>query len=146
MSTSMHRLLAAGLVALAAAAPWAWAADPAPAPAVATAVAPAAAASAPAAAEAASAPASLDNRIQDVKGDVIRLNRDLLVLEEELLLFHPWEALLKDGAISEPMCCTAITTTAMMNDAITQYSMAVTPRRLARRGRGSLAADWPVAP
>jgi hypothetical protein len=28
---------------------------------------------------------SLDNRIQDVKGDVIRLNRDLLVLEEELL-------------------------------------------------------------
>ncbi|MEY2896846.1 MAG: hypothetical protein RL669_1115 [Pseudomonadota bacterium] len=32
------------------------------------------------------APASsLDNRIQDVKGDVIRLNRDLLVLEEELL-------------------------------------------------------------
>lgn len=33
------------------------------------------------------APASgtLDGRIQDVKGDVIRLNRDLLVLEEELL-------------------------------------------------------------
>jgi hypothetical protein len=31
------------------------------------------------------APASLDNRIQDLKGDVIRLNRDLLVLEEELL-------------------------------------------------------------
>ncbi len=30
-------------------------------------------------------PASLDGRIQDVKGDVIRLNRDLLVLEEELL-------------------------------------------------------------
>ena len=29
--------------------------------------------------------ASLDNRIQDAKGDVIRLNRDLLVLEEELL-------------------------------------------------------------
>jgi hypothetical protein len=29
--------------------------------------------------------ASLDARIQDVKGDVIRLNRDLLVLEEELL-------------------------------------------------------------
>jgi hypothetical protein len=28
---------------------------------------------------------SLDSRIQDVKGDVIRLNRDLLVLEEELL-------------------------------------------------------------
>ena len=57
---------------------------------------PAAAASAPvsaapasapmAAAAAASAPAGgLDSRIQDVKGDVIKLNRDLLVLEEELL-------------------------------------------------------------
>ena len=33
----------------------------------------------------AAAPASLDNRIQELKGDVIRLNRDLLVLEEELL-------------------------------------------------------------
>jgi hypothetical protein len=31
------------------------------------------------------APASLDNRVQDLKGDVIKLNRDLLVLEEELL-------------------------------------------------------------
>jgi hypothetical protein len=31
------------------------------------------------------APAGLDARIQDVKGDVIRLNRDLMVLEEELL-------------------------------------------------------------
>ncbi len=30
-------------------------------------------------------PAALDNRIQDVKSDVIKLNRDLLVLEEELL-------------------------------------------------------------
>lgn len=28
---------------------------------------------------------SLDDRIQDAKGDVIRLNRDLMVLEEELL-------------------------------------------------------------
>ena len=28
---------------------------------------------------------SLDDRVQDVKGDVIRLNRDLLVLEEDLL-------------------------------------------------------------
>jgi hypothetical protein len=45
--------------------------------------APAAAASAPAAP--ASGPTGLDSRIQDVKGDVIRLNRDLLVLEEELL-------------------------------------------------------------
>jgi hypothetical protein len=69
-----------------------FAADPAPAGAAASApvpaAAPAAAASAP---EAAMAPAtaasatSLDSRIQDLKGDVIRLNRDLLVLEEELL-------------------------------------------------------------
>jgi hypothetical protein len=28
---------------------------------------------------------TLDNRVQDVKSDVIRLNRDLMVLEEELL-------------------------------------------------------------
>ena len=66
----------------------AFAADPAPADAAASAPVVAAAASAP---EAAVAPAtaasatSLDNRIQDLKGDVIRLNRDLLVLEEELL-------------------------------------------------------------
>jgi hypothetical protein len=33
----------------------------------------------------ASEPVSLDARIQDVKSDVIKLNRDLLVLEEELL-------------------------------------------------------------
>lgn len=58
----------------------AWAADaPAPTAAAAAASAPEAAASAPA------RPASLDTRIQEVKGDVIRLNRDLLVLEEELL-------------------------------------------------------------
>jgi hypothetical protein len=44
------------------------------------------AADAPAPAAAASAaPAALDTRIQDTKADVIRLNRDLLVLEEELL-------------------------------------------------------------
>jgi hypothetical protein len=47
------------------------------------AVAPAAAAaSAP---EAPAPEAALDTRIQDTKADVIRLNRDLLVLEEELL-------------------------------------------------------------
>jgi hypothetical protein len=41
---------------------------------------------APAAPSAGKTPAAgLDGRIQDVKGDVIRLNRDLLVLEEELL-------------------------------------------------------------
>ena len=60
------------------------AAASAPAPA------PAAAASAPdaAASAAASEPAptgSLDDRVQQTKADVIRLNRDLLVLEEELL-------------------------------------------------------------
>jgi hypothetical protein len=77
-------LLAAWLLIGMAAMPTAGAADapaaPAAAssaPAVTAAVAPAASASAPA--------AGLDSRIQDVKGDVIRLNRDLLVLEEELL-------------------------------------------------------------
>ena len=63
------------------------------APTLGAAAAPDAAASAPlgakdsatAAAAPAAAPASLDNRIQELKGDVIRLNRDLLVLEEELL-------------------------------------------------------------
>ena len=61
--------------------------------AAASAVAPALSASAPMAsatpgpAGAASAPlaATLDGRVQDVKSDVIKLNRDLLVLEEELL-------------------------------------------------------------
>ena len=78
--------LVASILVAAAALPSAWAADEppaAPAPAASApeaAVAPAAAASA-----ADAAPTSLDNRVQDVKGDVIRLNRDLLVLEEELL-------------------------------------------------------------
>lgn len=53
-------------------------------------VVPAAAASAPDAAASAPAtpaapPASLDTRVQDLKAELIRLNRDLLVLEEELL-------------------------------------------------------------
>jgi hypothetical protein len=43
------------------------------------------AATAPAPGASAAASTALDTRIQDVKGDVIRLNRDLLVLEEELL-------------------------------------------------------------
>jgi hypothetical protein len=65
------------------AAPTAPAAAPVP-DASASAAAPASAASAPDAA--ASAPAgSLDDRVQATKADVIRLNRDLLVLEEELL-------------------------------------------------------------
>jgi hypothetical protein len=46
--------------------------SPAPAPAAAAAPAPA-------------TTASLDDRIQDAKADVIRLNRDLMILEEELL-------------------------------------------------------------
>jgi len=69
---------------------------------MAAASAPAASASAPSVGDAASAPAAaasgadaaasapplaatLDGRVQDVKSDVIKLNRDLLVLEEELL-------------------------------------------------------------
>jgi hypothetical protein len=68
-------LLAALLAALVLALP-ALAAEPA-APA---AVAAAAAASAPA-----TEAAALDARVQQLKADVIRLNRDLLVLEEELL-------------------------------------------------------------
>ena len=51
------------------------------APSSAPAPAPAAAASAPADAP----PVALDTRVQQLKADVIRLNRDLLVLEEELL-------------------------------------------------------------
>jgi hypothetical protein len=39
----------------------------------------------PAAAASAPPAATLDGRVQDVKSDVIQLNRDLLVLEEELL-------------------------------------------------------------
>jgi len=52
---------------------------PASAPSGAPAAAPAPAVAAPA------STASLDDRIQDAKADVIRLNRDLMVLEEELL-------------------------------------------------------------
>lgn len=52
------------------------------APATATAPAPAAAASVP---TAPATPAALDQRVQDLKAEVMRLNRDLLVLEEELL-------------------------------------------------------------
>lgn len=90
-----HFLIAAAFVAGAALLPMAWAADAKPAaPAVLLAAAPASAASAAAPALVAAAPAAsasspvaatLDGRIQDVKSDVIKLNRDLLVLEEELL-------------------------------------------------------------
>jgi hypothetical protein len=81
-------LLAALLSALVLALP-ALAAEPAPPAAVAAAAAasaPATEAAAPAAAASAAAePAALDARVQQLKADVIRLNRDLLVLEEELL-------------------------------------------------------------
>jgi hypothetical protein len=94
-----HFLIATVFVAGAALLPMAWAADAKPAakaaPAVLLVGAPASTASAPAAAPllaaapatSASSPvaATLDGRIQDVKSDVIKLNRDLLVLEEELL-------------------------------------------------------------
>lgn len=65
-----------------------WAQTPAPAAAPASAPAAAAApaaASAPAAAASAASAAGLDTRVQEAKTDVIKLNRDLLVLEEELL-------------------------------------------------------------
>jgi len=87
----MLQLTRAALIALGLCAATAFsAAFAADAPAAA-ASAPAALASAPdgaASAAAASEPAtagSLDDRVQQTKADVIRLNRDLLVLEEELL-------------------------------------------------------------
>lgn len=80
---------AAALVLGSAALSPAWGADAKPVAALApaTAVPPATAASAPPPAAAASTPdaATLDGRVQDIKSDVIKLNRDLLVLEEELL-------------------------------------------------------------
>ena len=75
MLNRFRPLAALGLVFALGGLPTAWAADAPAAPA---------AASAPAAA-ASGAPGNLDTRVQEVKGDVIRLNRDLLVLEEELL-------------------------------------------------------------
>jgi hypothetical protein len=74
MSTMLHPFrskIAAWLIAAVAFAVPAWAADDK------VAAAPAAAAS--------TSSGALDSRIQDAKSDVIKLNRDLLVLEEELL-------------------------------------------------------------
>ena len=68
----MYRTLFLGLVLLCSLRA-AWAADTPAAPS------PASPASAPAAAT------TLDTRVQDLKAEVIKLNRDLLVLEEELL-------------------------------------------------------------
>jgi hypothetical protein len=61
------------------------AAAPAPEPAASAASAVSAAPPAMAASAPALAPAALDTRVQDLKAEVMRLNRDLLVLEEELL-------------------------------------------------------------
>ena len=76
-------LIALGLCAATALSP-AFAAEAPAAPASAAAPAPDSAASAAAASEPAPT-GSLDDRVQQTKADVIRLNRDLLVLEEELL-------------------------------------------------------------
>ncbi len=84
MSPLRNWIAAAALLGCAA---FAWGADEPAKPAEA-AVPPAAAASGATTATAPLAPPStpsLDSRIQDAKADVIRLNRDLLVLEEELL-------------------------------------------------------------
>jgi hypothetical protein len=70
----LHSLAALSLAAITLTA----AAQTTPAP---TTIAPAA----PSAATAAPAAAGLDERVQQAKSDVIKLNRDLLVLEEELL-------------------------------------------------------------
>ena len=82
--TPISRFMAIGL-ALALCASAAAAADAPAAGASASASAPAAAAPAAPAASAPPLAATLDGRIQDVKSDVIKINRDLLVLEEELL-------------------------------------------------------------
>jgi hypothetical protein len=74
---SLLRAAAASLAAWALVVMPAQAADAPAAPPPAMAAASAPAASAPA--------AGLDSRVQDLKADVISLNRDLLVLEEELL-------------------------------------------------------------
>jgi hypothetical protein len=80
MLQRLVQLTAAALVLASAATLPAWAADakPVPAPVAVAAPTPPKAASAPDA-------ATLDGRVQDIKSDVIKLNRDLLVLEEELL-------------------------------------------------------------
>jgi len=100
-ATAFPSVFAADAPAAAASAPLPAAVDAAM-PAVTSASAPVMAASAPDAAASGAAPApesaasaaaasepaptgSLDDRVQQTKADVIRLNRDLLVLEEELL-------------------------------------------------------------
>jgi len=87
MRTLRSLLLLAGMIALAASAAAA-AAAPAPVPAPPTAAAAAPVAAAPTASASntdAGGTRALDQQIQDLKKDVIDLNRDLFVLEEELL-------------------------------------------------------------
>lgn len=81
----LHQIFRALLIAVIGlpCAAWAEATPPSSAASASQPVAAAVAASAPASAASEAAP--LDDRIQDVKSDVIKLNRDLLVLEEELL-------------------------------------------------------------
>src|ERR1700674_5442905 len=89
MRTLRSLLLLAGMIALAASAAAAAAAPapvPAPAPPTAAAAAPVAAAPTTSASNTdAGGTRALDQQIQDLKKDVIDLNRDLFVLEEELL-------------------------------------------------------------
>ena len=89
MRTLRSLLLLAGMIALAASAAAAAAAPaPVPAPAPPTAAAAAPVAAAPSASQSntdAGGTRALDQQIQDLKKDVIDLNRDLFVLEEELL-------------------------------------------------------------
>jgi hypothetical protein len=86
-----RRLLMITLQSLALLSPAAWAQSntaPAAMPVTAAPIAPPTQADTPPASPTAAPPASpgsLDERIQDAKADVIRLNRDLMVLEEELL-------------------------------------------------------------
>jgi len=83
---SLNPLRAAAAVASLAWLTFVTPAQAADAPAAPAPAASAAAVASPAPGAAASAPeAGLDSRVQDVKADVIKLNRDLLVLEEELL-------------------------------------------------------------
>ena len=83
ISTSLQRLVLCTALTFAS---WAGAQQAAPAAAVpAAASASAAKPAAPAVPAPGAAPAGLDQRVQDIKAEVIRLNRDLLVLEEELL-------------------------------------------------------------
>lgn len=82
MRTCTHSLLALALAATAGLALAQTPAIPAPAPATATVAAAPATPTAPATPAAAT---GLDERVQQAKSDVIKLNRDLLVLEEELL-------------------------------------------------------------